>query len=237
MRPVEKGTWPLKGKSKTKKRIFTNWTNAIPVLKNRTGKYCHLCEMRIVPGAAIEHIKPKEHFPRLKANWNNFLLICPYCNSHKLHTVPKKPYRKNYFWPHLNNTLLVIDYNERGFGEPFPKTSLSSNDEIRAKNLIDLYGLTKKFNSDNSKDERFIARVETLKMAIDRLLEYKKGKATVNAIVDMAVKSGFFSIWYKLFFDEEPVRKALYNSPDFYCNKTSCFDIGCKPIRRNVSDY
>ena len=88
MRPINKGTWPTKNNG-TKKKVFNDWTRAIPILKERTGHYCHLCEMKMNSGFAIEHIKPKVFYPQLKSHWSNFLLVCPYCNSHKIATIPK----------------------------------------------------------------------------------------------------------------------------------------------------
>ncbi len=123
MRPVEKGKHPTTPK-RQQKIVLNDYKKAIPFLKERTGEYCHFCEMNH-PTLAIEHIKPKEHFPRLINHWDNFLLICTYCNSRKIDRIPLSPYRQKYFWSHINNTLLTFKRNMFDFGkiEPMPQLS------------------------------------------------------------------------------------------------------------------
>ncbi|MDI9877031.1 HNH endonuclease [Flectobacillus rivi] len=234
MRPINKGTWPTKNNS-TKKKVFNDWTKAISILKQRTGLYCHLCEMKMNSGFAIEHIKPQESYPQLKSHWSNFLLICPYCNSHKLATIPKK-YKENYFWPHLNNTLLVFDY-EQIFPHIKPSDSLTRIQKKRANNLIELYGLRKEATSDGSADTRWIEKLKAYKMAIDRRLEYQSGmNQSVNAIVDLAVQSGFFSIWLKVFEDIPLIRTDLIQRKEFHLLNTNCFDNTLQLQPRTTND-
>lgn len=234
MRPINKGLWPTKSNS-TKPKVFNDWTRAIPILKKRTGAYCHLCEMKITSGLAIEHIKPKEHFPHLKSHWSNFLLICNYCNSHKLATIPKN-YIEMYFWPHLNNTLLVFDY-ERSLPHIKPFDTLSQDKKRRANNLIELYGLRKEITSDGSPDTRWIEKLKAYKMAIDRRIEYQKGiNKSIDSIVDLAVQSGFFSIWLKVFKDIPPIRISLIQREEFHILNTNCFDKSLQLQPRNVKD-
>lgn len=190
--------------------------------------------MKMNSGFAIEHIKPKVFYPQLKSHWSNFLLVCPYCNSHKIATIPKK-YKENYFWPHLNNTLLVFDY-EQVLPHIKPFDSLTQDQKKRANNLIELYGLRKESTSDGSADTRWIEKLKAYKMAIDRRLEYQKGmNHSVKAIVDLAVQSGFFSIWLKVFEDIPLIRTALIQRKEFYLLNTNCFDNSLQLQPRNTN--
>ncbi len=234
MRPIHKGNWPLTP-IRQKKQVFTDWEKAIPILKERTGWYCHLCEMRVTNALAIEHIKPQKHFPRLVSHWGNFLLICNSCNSAKSETIPFAPYRKRYFWPHKNNTLLVFEY---GTSLPLlqPASHLNRHQIARAEALIDLYKLNKQVKTNGESDTRWIERCTALKKAIDRLIEYKQAQATVQSILQMAESTGFFSIWFMIFQDEPVVREALIRCDSFKLAYTNCFDANQQLQHRTQTD-
>lgn len=233
MRPIDKGSWPTKGSHGIRKRVFNDWTRAIPHLRGRTGRFCHLCEMKVTNAIAVEHIKPKEHFPRLQAHWDNFLLICNHCNSHKLATIPVSPYKKKYYWPHLNNTIMAFDFKITG--EIIPNTTyLTTQPQIdRVNATIDLYGLDKTVTAQGNSDDRLKDRLEAYKQAIDRYIEYSNGQATVAAIVDNAKNTGFFSVWLKVFDTVAVVKAALIDCPDFHLASTNCFNAAYQPIDRN----
>lgn len=234
MRPVAKGTWPTINNGR--RRIFNDWRRAKPFLRSSTGDYCHLCEMRVTNALAIEHIKPKEHFPKLSNHWDNFLLICNYCNSHKLETIPSSPYRKKYFWPHLNNTLQSIDYSITGIAIP-NTTYLTNPDQLRRANAtIQLYGLDKTITATGDSDTRLIERLKAFKMAIDRKIEYAQGQATEPAILDMAKTTGFFSIWLKVFNNVPAIRTAIIQCPEFHQANTNCFDAAFQLQNRTATD-
>jgi len=232
MRPVNKGSWPTTPVRSLKIK-FTDWSKAIPILKQRTGWYCHLCEMRVTNALAIEHIKPKEHFSKLESHWDNFLLICNHCNSSKLAKVPQASYRRKYYWPHLNNTLLAFEY---GHKLPFisPAANLSKPQRARAVRLIRLYSLNKQVNSNGESDTRWIEKMSALKDAIDSLIEYQNSKITVESITRLAKKTGFFAIWLSIFNNTPQVKEALINCSDFHVS--SFFDLTLHPIPRNLSN-
>lgn len=236
MRPIDKGSWPTKGSNGVRKRVFNDWTRAIPHLRGRTGRYCHLCEMKVTNAIAIEHIKPKDHFPKLQAHWDNFLLICNHCNSHKLATIPTSPYKKKYYWPHLNNTIKAFDFKING--EIIPNTTyLNTQPQIdRAKATIGLYGLDKSVTAQGNSDDRLKDRLEAYKQAIDRYIEYSNGQATVPAIVDNARNTGFFTVWLKVFDTVPLVKSALIDCPDFHLATTNCFNAAYQPIDRNLAN-
>jgi len=237
MRPINKGDWPLKGNSNTKRKVFVDWTRAIKDLVNRTGTYCHFCEMRVTNALAIEHLLPQEHYPERSGDWDNFLLTCSYCNSHKSATIPINPYTVHYVWPHLNNTLLAVDYTL--VGEVVPKRNLGpdSFEYERAQNIIALYGLDKTTTSSGDSDTRWTERADAIVMAVTRRAEFNRGiNNSVDAIIDLARKTGFFSIWLKIFNDVAAVRDAIIQCPDFHVPVAECFDAQLNLITRSAND-
>ncbi len=232
MRPINKGWWPTYGGGK--KYVFNDWARAKKHLINRTGPYCHLCEMRVNNSLAVEHIKARTHFPRLANSWTNFLLACTSCNSSKTSNKLKIPYRKHYYWPHLNNTLLAFVSPACGPDACLvtPHPGLSASQKARAQATIALYELDKRVTSTGDSDNRFIERQKATKMAIDRLVEYKKGLATIQAIVDMATNTGFFSVWLDVFGKEPMVKTALLQAPEYKIDG-NWFDATFNPTHRN----
>lgn len=64
MRPINKGTLPTD--NNPNKIIFNHWKAAKYFLEERTGKYCHFCEMPILNSPSVEHIKNKAFYPNVK---------------------------------------------------------------------------------------------------------------------------------------------------------------------------
>ncbi len=229
MRPITKGDWPTDPHTGASLN-FKNWKKAIQILKIRTGEYCHLCEMKVTNPIAIEHIKHKEAYPRLQGSWINFLLSCNYCNSRKGQNLLLNPYRRHYFWPHLHNTLLKFEYGLDGLTHPH--RALNPQDQARAQRTIDLYKLDAANTSTGDVDQRHRLRLAALRIAIDRKIEFEKGICTVSAIVDSAVLSGFFAVWYTVFQHTIAVRDALIDSPAFCLAGTGCFNALHEPMDR-----
>ncbi len=236
MRPIYKGNWPLTSRRRLKQK-FTDHAKAIPILKDRTGNYCHLCEMKS-PLLAIEHIFSQKDYPRLKSHWNNFLLICTSCNSRKSQSKLLSPYRKSYYWGHLNNTALAFQYPLSNNCVIQSSSLLTIEQKRKADNLIDLYKLDKITTSTGDEDTRHGERLDTLSKALRRMLEYKKNQCTVPAIVDMATSCGFFSVWLEVFKHETIILQALIDSPPFsqHGQTKLCFDANFQPIPRNPSN-
>ncbi|CAN5441347.1 hypothetical protein BH09BAC1_BH09BAC1_13400 [soil metagenome] len=238
MRPVEKGPWPTFQNGNRK--VFNQSSRAAKFLIQRTGdetnRYCHLCEMQITNAPAVEHIKPEEHFPRLANHWDNFLLICSYCNARKRDKIPTSPYRKHYYWPHINNTFMafkpsltgVIEINQHYVNLP-PQIE-------RAQNLIDIYQLDAIVGPGGGLDIRFAQRLRALNMAIERKRERANNTATIAAIIDMATTTGFLSIWLMVFDDIQDVKQALINCPVFHLAETNCFDVNYNLVPRIAGD-
>ena len=229
MRPIAKGDWPttpIRGQY----RVFNDWAKAIPILRHRTGDYCHLCEMRVSNPIAIEHIFHQDGYPRLRSNWNNFLLACNYCNSRKGAAILLNPYRKRYFWPHVHNTLLKFEYRPDGFTRAH--RGMSDRELAQAHNTISLYKLDAAHTITGDLDQRHLARLEAWRIAIDRRIELEKGLCTIHAIVDSAVLSGFFSVWFTVFRDRSEVRAALVQNEAFHLAETGCFDEALELVER-----
>lgn len=239
MRPIDKGAWPTHKNSAKSKLKFNDWTRAIHHLQARTGEFCHLCEMAVNHQIAVEHIKSRHDFPRLANSWTNFLLSCSHCNSRKSSKRLAIPYRKRYLWPHIHNTLLAFEVPLTGanFGLVTPRGSLSSNALVvrRAQDTIDLYGLDKANTASGAVDRRYLLRLEAIQMATARRVEYQRGEATIPDIVEMARKTGFFTVWFTVFSDVLAVKSALVNEPDFHLDAT-WFDVNFNPVPRTTLD-
>jgi hypothetical protein len=200
--------------------------------------YCHFCEMRVNNSLSVEHIIARKNRSALASSWNIFLLACASCNSSKLSKKLSAPFRKRYYWPHLNNTLLA--FSSPIFGPNAlvvtPLAGLSPSQFSRAADTIDLYGLDKKATSTGDADIRFLERVKVANIAIERRIEYEEGKATIPAIVAMAQMTGFFTVWLDVFHNVEVIRRALLMAPDFKIDVSSWFDANLNPIPRNPTD-
>ncbi|MEI7695546.1 MAG: HNH endonuclease [Chlorobium sp.] len=234
MRPIKKGNWPVTpvhGKRVT----FTDWTKAIPFLKERTGSYCHLCEMKVTNALAIEHIMPRKMYPERESDWDNFLLACHSCNSSKGSKMPSTPYENMYYWPHLHNTIFVFEY---GTVLPFvkPSDTLNRNQRAKAVRLIRLYSLNKQVTASGESDPRWLEKMQTLKNAIDSLIEYHHKQITLDSIVRLACSSGFISIWLAVFTEEEEVKKSLISSSEYHLKGTDFYNDEFEPVARNPDD-
>lgn len=237
MRPINKGGWPVSPRG-GKQYVFNDWQRAKPHLVERTGLYCHFCEMRVNNCLAVEHIKARKDNPGLANDWNNFLLACTSCNSSKTSTKLVEPYYQHYYWPHLNNTLLAFVSPLVGPKAQLvtPRAGLSASQRSRAAATIALYGLDKRVTATGDSDNRYLERAKATKMAIDRRIEYMGGKATIPAIVDMAQTTGFFSVWLAVFNDIAAIKLALLNAPDYKIDVAAWFDANLNPIPRNPTE-
>jgi hypothetical protein len=189
--------------------------------------------MRVTNALAIEHIQPKKHFPWLADVWDNFLLICSYCNSSKLDEVS---FPRDYVWPDQDDTHIVFEYLPLS-ATVISKTDLTDEDKRRSQNTLRLYGLQKEKTATGAMDTRFAERLRASNIAIKRLLEYTANKATVDAIVDSAESTGFFSVWLKVFERFPEVRRALIECPSFYLTGKGFFDQNLQPISRKTKAF
>lgn len=227
MRPITKGEWPTYGKEKDKKYLFNDWKRAIKHLKERTGDYCHLCEMRVNNCLAIEHIESRDGHIELESDWDNFLLACTSCNSNKKAKPLTAPYREHYYWPHLNNTLLAFFSPVDGSDACLvrPQDELSAEQLKRAKATIELYELDKRVTSSGDSDNRFIERMKATKTAIDLFLKYEESQASISKIVDMAKTTDSSSIGLSILEHGKIQKQAAISTIVNFAKTTGFFSI------------
>lgn len=235
MRPVYKGLWPTRPDNAAIRLVFTDWTNAKKSLVERTGEFCHLCEIYMPMGLAVEHIMPKVHFGLLSDKWDNFLLICTACNSRKHNDIPARPYKLKYYWPHLHNTLLAFQspFNGPSAFLVTPSSALNPDQLSRANATINLYKLDQKLLLSGEPDPRYRRKFEIGSMAMHRYLDYKRGQCTLQSVTENAKANGFFTLWLEIFKNERPVVDALLDLPDFKLDRAQWFDAQNVPQGRN----
>jgi hypothetical protein len=78
-------------------------------------------------------------------------------------------------------------------------------------------------------------RLKAFSFATRCLQKYSLQKCTVDGIVDLAVSSGFFSVWYQVFQSYPAVIRALIGLPEFFLEPT-WFDVDGKPCAPSVLD-
>ncbi len=205
-------------------------------LSANIGEYCSYCEQpKHDKALEVEHIQPESlpQYKHLRFSWSNFLLACGRCNG-KDNKTNKDVVFSNIHLPHLNNTLLSIEYGTGGFVQVHSELTPGSDEYNKAIKLISLVGLDKLPGHPGlNKDKRWLRRDNAWKLATQYELEYQQGKVTIKTIMDLAKGYGFFSVWFGVFEEHPEVRKALIDS--FPGTTLSCFDAenGYNPIPRN----
>ena len=204
MRPVVKVNCPQNNNIDI---VFARYGEARPYLINRIGDFCSYCENQIT-NPAIEHVKPKSLNQTLTLNWDNFLLACSNCNSIKGDAPINLA---NYYWSDLHNTFLLFDYFPQGVVTIKANLHPSVNPEM-ADNTFLLTGIGRYGTAASSTDRRWIKRSQTFGMAEDSFNYYiSKGRPYdyILSITNNAIAIGFWSVWVKIFENEEPVKAAL----------------------------
>ena len=201
MRPVDKGFAPA---------VYSDYKDAKPDLIACLGDYCSYCERRLETHLAVEHVKPKCIYPKLRNLWSNFLLACVNCNSSK---GDKDVILQDYYRPDKDNTLRALEYTNGGLVRA--NTSLAAADQAKARNTIALTGLDKfPGNPDREStdfDYRWLKRQKTWQRA-ERARDRLANADTVSMreqIVDTALDRGMFSIWWTMFADDIDMRRRL----------------------------
>lgn len=94
---------------------FTSYQQARDPLIDAIGDYCSYCETPCQ--TAVEHILPWENkHTALALAWDNFLLACTSCNTHKRNRQDFQPVgnaaqaRAKYLWPDVDNTARAFEY-------------------------------------------------------------------------------------------------------------------------------
>ena len=216
MRPVDRGGCPCDDKGNPV-NFLPDYTLARGSLIERIGEYCSFCESRIQAGLAVEHILPKrppghdKDIPERVGDWDNFLLACVNCNSHK---GTKEFPDKECMFPDRDDTFSAISYGEGGSLHPSP--SLSETDRRRAENLLELAGLnarpTTKRERMRASDRRWQHRMDAWNRAKEMhkdIVNDSDNEHQINNIINSALDKGFWSIWMTVFKDIPKVREQL----------------------------
>lgn len=191
MRPVDKGAAPVP--------TYANYAAALPELEKRLGRYCSYCERYIATNLAVEHVQAKSLVPALALTWSNFLLACVNCNSCK-GVAPVTV--ADFLWPDSDNTLRAFEY--RPGGVIAPHAALTAPLRAKARASAALVGLDRVPGADippTQSDLRWLKRFETWRKASDALRRLTQNDTVElrEQIVDTALVTGLFSIWWTVF--------------------------------------
>lgn len=205
MRTIEKGESPY--------TFISDYTEALSFLRDRLGPYCSYCEMKVTTNLAVEH-KESKNSGGARTDWKNLLLSCTYCNSNKGEKV-KLGEKNTWIWPDEDNTFCALDY---GYGIPKLNQEYLENEgkefrERATKTFEDLQLGEKP--SKEKRDTRFMNRInafqkaERSKSSWDKIKGTPFEKAEIQAIIDMATETGFFSVWMNVFREDEQIKRVL----------------------------
>lgn len=227
MRPVNKGSSPYE--------TISEYSEALPYLEQRIGCYCSYCEFPINHVPEVEHISARSKGGNETA-WSNLLLGCNYCNTRKKDLVTLD-HQGEYLWPDSDNTAIAYVYSG---GLPKVNTDalqkLDPSGQIlrKAEKLYNLVNLGNKPHA-KEKDRRFMKRIEAYNIAFQSLKEWNEipdqetpaAKAFLMQTVNLALQTGFFSVWATVFEDDSVFLNALIDA--FPGTERACFDENGRP--------
>ena len=207
MRPVERGPRPLDEEGAPKG--FHPYQKAKADLLTRLGEYCNYCER--TGDLHVEHVVPRNRRPDLEEDWGNFLLGCGNCNSIK---SDRNLSREGYVWPDRDDTSRIFEYLPDGIVKV--KEDISEWDRVRAEKLFELVGLGRRPTNDPcARDLRWRKRREAWRTAeIARAAaevassRFEQG-ADIDMVVQLAKKTGFWSVWMTVFAVHPQIRDHL----------------------------
>ncbi|MEP7125333.1 MAG: HNH endonuclease signature motif containing protein [Byssovorax sp.] len=187
-----------------------------PTLFDRLGHYCSYCEypVRHVPHA--EHVVPKDRFAEWRDRWDNLVVGCTYCNGRKGDKLPAPENVDQYLWPTRDNTARAFTY-----ANVIPEVAPDLDPALHYK-AAHLRGLVQLGVSD---DDRANTRAETFIMAQRYFSKFAAAPDPAlarEAIVNLAVATGFFSVWMEVFATDPAMRRGLIDS--FIGTAQECFD-------------
>ena len=224
MRPIRRGASPRLGD-------FSNYRDALPDLVSRLGRYCSYCERLMHVQLAVEHIQPKglPAYQTLIGRWDNFLLACGNCNSTKR---DKDVVLSDVLLPDRDNTSSAYLYDAGGGVQV--STRLRPLEQKLALATLNLVGLQRSGPAAADANGRLIAldrikqRLEawlTAEYARDNILALRPGDDVVaEALIRLALATGFFSVWMEVFRDDPAIRNRLIDA--FPGTRDSgCFDL------------
>ncbi|RXT62603.1 HNH endonuclease [Pseudomonas syringae] len=207
MRPIKRGLSPIAGD-------FKKYSDAANDLHTRIGAYCSYCERKIEFLLAVEHIQAKgiPKYAHLECRWNNFLFGCVNCNSTK---KDKDVALADVLLPDRDNTFYAYVYHQDG--TITVSTLISPAAQICAANTLALVGLDKseKIQRDTNLTAVARGRVAQRKSAWDVAQESADDLRNTpsdtlrSVIIKLALATGFFSVWMKVFEHDIDMRVRL----------------------------
>ncbi len=210
--------------------VFNHYSEARTPLMERLGDYCSYCELPCNEGPDVEHVQPKSLQPDLERDWTNLLLSCVFCNS----TKGKQAVALNdYLWPDRDNTFSAFTY-ERDRA-PKPSVRLDPLLGTKATATLELLGLEREPGHPllTKNDRRWSKRKDAWDKAARArsYLESQPSEQMRAIIVDMALSTGFWSVWMTVFAeDRDMLRRFLSCFPGTW---VKCFDADFRPQRRH----
>jgi uncharacterized protein (TIGR02646 family) len=224
MRPVTRGASPVAEE-------FRKYEDAFPYLVARLAMYCSYCERYMPTSLAVEHVQPKSRYPARERSWENFLLGCTNCNSTK---GDRDVLLDALLLPDRDNTFAAYEYREDG--QVAPAAHLAADAQTLAERTLELTGQNTRRGLPRDPNLRLVAldriaqRRQTWLMAeISRAdLRNAPSDALRRAIVNLALKAGFFSIWMKVFENDAGMRRRFIDA--FPGTAQDCFDGRTRPI-------
>lgn len=171
------------------------------------GGYCSYCERPGYSSALdVEHIRDKKTHPRRQFLWRNFILGCKNCN-------PTKSTKSvlNMYFPTVHNTFEIFNYDSLG-NVDINITLLNTQDkQEKAQRLINLVGLDRRpgHAEFSTKDKRWSDRQDAYRLAVKYLPKYQANEVDADAIIDLALTKGFWSIWMSIFASETVIIQRL----------------------------
>ena len=180
-----------------------HYKNAKSDLLDRIGAYCSYCERR--GDLHVEHVVPKSRKPDLENDWTNFLLGCRNCNGIKGN---RNQSRNGYLWPDRNDTETAFEYLPDGIVKV--RANRRKTERARARKLFCLVGLGRRPGNDpQAQDRRWQGRKEAWRIAVEARADLVNSNANVEAVVRLALATGYWSVWMAVFADHPDVRLRL----------------------------
>jgi uncharacterized protein (TIGR02646 family) len=226
MRPVVTGEPPLDAEGCVKQ--FAKYQDARPDLLERLGDYCSYCEVQLDVSLALEHVQPKSLHPELECAWDNLLLGCAKCNSHK---GDDPIVLDDYYWPDRDNTFRAFTYSEGGIVSVSPELSTDQRD--RARRTLALFGLDEgPVATDEGAIERWRKRNRAWEAAVRSRghLVADPSPQMREEVVANALGRGYFSVWMTVFRDDTDMLRRFIEA--FPGTSHECFDDDGQPVPR-----
>lgn len=203
---------------------YRKYQDAIGDLEDCFGRYCSYCERRFPALLAVEHVSPKSSDPARATDWTNFLLGCVNCNATKGSTSTND---QDFLWPDKDNTLTAIEYRAGGIVKP--ASELDPMIVPKAAAIIELVGLDRHpaqpaDKQPTERDSRYSDRESQWALAQDMRARLRRNDNDDyrEVLVNLAIQSGFFSIWLAAFHDDPEMRRRLVET--HVGTARDCFD-------------